>query len=132
MSVTEAMPARACSMKSSDEFMRACLARASSTVSARMGEIRNSTLTSSGLRPCATARARMSSRYSFMPSTPWAVAMMESAVPAANWRPLGDPPAWIRAGRPWGERTVFKGPRHLKNRPSKSTVCTLLGLDLSS
>src|SRR5258708_34318123 len=46
-----------------------------------------------------------------MPSTPLATAMMESAYFDANWRPLGEPPAWMKLGRPCGERTVLSGPR---------------------
>ena len=45
-----------------------------------------------------------------MPAMPLVVAMMESACRPAKARPRGEPPAWMKAGRPCGERTVFSGP----------------------
>ena len=60
-----------------------------------------------------------------MPLTLDAQAMIESAVSAANLRPRGDPPACTSAGRPCGHGAVFKGPRHLKNLPSKLIGRTL-------
>jgi type I restriction enzyme R subunit len=38
----------------------------------------------------------------------------------------GEPPACTKAGRPWGERTVLRGPRDLKNLPLKWMGCTFL------
>ena len=96
-----------------------CAARASASVAATVGETTNSTLMSSGLRPAALARARMSLRYSFIPSMPVPTAMIASAAPAANCRPFGEAPAWRKVGRCCGEGTVFSGPRDLKYFPSK-------------
>jgi hypothetical protein len=52
---------------------------------------------------------------------------MVSALPAANCRPRGEPPACTSTGWPWGGRATFNGPRERNQRPSKSTVCTLAG-----
>ena len=100
MSVTVAVLASARSMKCGDDTMRSRFACASSSVSARIGYTRNSTLMSSGLRPNDTAWRRTSSRYCFMPSMPFAVAMIESACFAANARPRGEPPACTNTGLP--------------------------------
>jgi hypothetical protein len=60
-----------------------------------------------------------------MPSMPLATAIIESACFAANARPRGEPPACTNTGWPCGARTVFSGPRTLKNLPSKLIGRTL-------
>ena len=67
----------------------------------------------------------MSSRYSFMPSTPVPTATIASAAFAANARPRGEAPACRIVGRCCGEGIVFNGPRDLKYLPTKS-----IGADL--
>jgi len=96
-------------------------AAASSAVSATMGATRNSTFTVEGSRPCARRRARTSSRYARIASTPLTLATMVSACRAANCRPRGEPPACAITGRPCTQGPEFSGPRDAYQRPLKST-----------
>ena len=82
-----------------------------------IGATTKNTLTSSGSRPNRSALARMSSRYSFIPSRPLGMHSSMSAFLAAKSRPRGDAPAWQITGRPCGLRGVFSGPRTEKCLP---------------
>jgi hypothetical protein len=68
------------------------------------------------MRPQAAARTRMPSRKALTWAKVDCAVNTASAMREAMARPLGDCPAWISSGRPWGEGTPWSGPRlrHLR------------------
>ena len=107
--------------------LRSC---ASSSVSPRIGLIRNSTLQSVGL---AAVRDHVLVHVVAIGlhrrRCPWRATTMVSAWAAANLRPRGEPPAWAITGWPCGAGPEFSGPRVLKYLPWKLTRMDLGGID---
>ena len=91
---------------------------AASIVVSMIGEHRNRSLMSSGLRPIAAALRRTSRRYSFIFWMLLPSVMMVSAHFDANFLPAAEPPACTIGTLPWGERGALIGPRTLKYLPS--------------